>query len=301
MTAKVFDGRAKADEVLEKVKRLIDDVDDAEGIRTGWYADPPCLAIVVAGHDDASEVYIRNKIAACRKVGIKPITIRLDDQCTTEDVIRVVSDLNCNNFVDALIVQLPLPPQVNTRAVIEKIRPEKDADGFAVENQGGVYAGSDVGVVPCTALGVMDALTDPDAFGEEKLTGKRAVVVGRSTIVGRPVAMLLLQDDATVTIAHSQTENLAEITREADILVVAIGKPKFITADMVKEGAVVIDVGINRDENGKLCGDVDFESVKEKASFITPVPRGIGPLTVANLMFNTYFLWAQKYNDKNDD
>ena len=291
MTAQIFDGRAKADEVLENVSKLIAKVQEEQYYGNGIEAEPPCLAIVVAGHDDASEVYVRNKLKACRRVGIKPMVFYLDEQCTTEDVVRMVHSLNYNNYVHAIIVQLPLPPQVNTRKVIEEIIPHKDADGFTLENQGGVWSGSDTGVVPCTAMGVFDAL------GEIELAGKHAVVVGRSMIVGRPVAALLLQDDCTVTIAHSQTKNLAEITRQADILAVAIGQPKFITADMVKEGAVVIDVGINRDENGKLCGDVDFENVKEKASFITPVPRGIGPLTVANLMFNTYFLWAQQYND----
>lgn len=291
MTAQIFDGRAKADEVLENVSKLIARVQEEQYYGNGIEAESPCLAIVVAGHDDASEVYVRNKLKACRKVGIKPMVFYLDEQCTTEDVVRMVHSLNYNNYVHAIIVQLPLPPQVSTRKVIEEIAPHKDADGFTLENQGGVWASSDTGVVPCTALGVFDAL------GEMELSGKHAVVVGRSMIVGRPVAALLLSDDCTVTIAHSQTKNLAEITRQADILVVAVGKPKFITADMVKEDAVVIDVGINRDEDGKLCGDVDFENVKEKASFITPVPRGIGPLTVANLMFNTYFLWAQQYND----
>lgn len=292
MTAQIFDGREKADEVLKNVTRLIAHVQEEQFYSLGDEVDPPCLAIVVAGHDDASEVYVRNKLKACRQVGIKPVVVYLDEECTTEDVVRIVRSLNYNNYINAIIVQLPLPPQVDAKKVVNEIVPHKDADGFTLENQGGVWSGSDVGVVPCTAQGIFDAL------GDMGLSGKHAVVVGRSMIVGRPAAALFLHDDCTVTIAHSQTKNLAEITRQADILVVAIGQPKYITADMVKKGAVVIDVGINRDENGKLCGDVDFESVKEKASFITPVPRGIGPLTVANLMFNTYFLWAQQYNDK---
>lgn len=281
MTAKVLDGRALADKNLHQVADYISEVRKNTDLRA------PCLAIVIVGNHDSSAVYVRNKIEACRRVGISPISIYMDENCTEEQLINVIHSLNDNFEVDAMIVQLPLPKHINPKIVLREIDPNKDADGFALKNQGGVMTNDDATTPPCTAIGVMDALEGIP------LEGKHAVVVGRSNIVGRPAALYLLAADATVTIAHSRTPNLAEITRQADVLVVAVGKAKMITADMVKPGAVVVDVGINRDENGKLCGDVDFEAVKEVASFITPVPRGIGPLTVANLMINTYHLWLE--------
>lgn len=241
------------------------------------------LAVVLVGNDNASQVYVRNKIKACSEVGIKSFAYYLPSETTQEQLEELLKALAFDNDVDGILVQLPLPKHLNTDKALKLIPVEKDVDGFSEQNIGRL-ATNEESLVACTPNGVMKMLESKNI----SVRGKKAVVVGRSNIVGRPMALLLLNADATVTVCHSKTENLKKECREADILVAAIGKAKFITADMVKEGAVVIDVGMNRDESGKLCGDVDFDNVKERCSFITPVPGGVGPMTITMLMYNTY-------------
>ena len=241
------------------------------------------LAVVLVGNDNASQVYVRNKIKACSEVGIKSFAYYLPSETTQEQLEELLKALASDNEVDGILVQLPLPKHLNTDKALKLIPVEKDVDGFSEQNIGRLATNEEC-LVACTPNGVMKMLESKNI----SVRGKKAVVVGRSNIVGRPMALLLLNADATVTVCHSKTENLKKECREADILVAAIGKAKFITADMVKEGAVVIDVGMNRDESGKLCGDVDFDNVKERCSFITPVPGGVGPMTITMLMYNTY-------------
>ncbi len=241
------------------------------------------LAVVLVGNDNASQVYVRNKIKACGEVGIKSFAYYLPSETTQEQLEELLKALASDNDVDGILVQLPLPKHLNTDKALKLIPVEKDVDGFSEQNIGRLATNEEC-LVACTPNGVMKMLESKNI----SVRGKKAVVVGRSNIVGRPMALLLLNADATVTVCHSKTENLKKECREADILVAAIGKAKFITADMVKEGAVVIDVGMNRDESGKLCGDVDFDNVKERCSFITPVPGGVGPMTITMLMYNTY-------------
>ena len=240
------------------------------------------LAVVLVGENPASQVYVRNKIKACEEVGIKSYAKYISAESTQEEVERVVKALVADGCVDAIFVQLPLPKHLDSQKVLALIPAEKDVDGFSEENTGKLCMNEEC-LVACTPNGVMQMLK---RYGIET-KGKKAVVVGRSNIVGKPMAMLLLNADATVTVCHSKTSNLKEECLQADILVAAIGKAKFITADMVKEGATVIDVGMNRNEEGKLCGDVDFENVKEKCSYVTPVPGGVGPMTITMLMYNT--------------
>ncbi len=240
------------------------------------------LAVILAGEDSASKVYVRNKIRACEQVGIRSYSYYLPEDVSEGEVEELVQSLVDNDEVDGILVQLPMPRQLDSEKILKLIPAEKDVDGFSASNMGKLALKQDC-LVACTPNGVMQMLKrngiDP--------RGKCATVVGRSNIVGKPMAMLLLNADATVTVCHSKTPDLKEKCLGADILVAAIGKPKFITADMVKEGAVVIDVGMDRDENGKLCGDVDFENVKDKCSYITPVPGGVGPMTITMLMYNT--------------
>ena len=240
------------------------------------------LAVVLVGENPASQVYVRNKIKACEEVGIKSYAKYLSAESTQEEVESVVKALVADGCVDGILVQLPLPKHLDSQKVLALIPAEKDVDGFSEENTGKLCMNEEC-LVACTPNGVMQMLK---RYGIET-KGKKAVVVGRSNIVGKPMAMLLLNADATVTVCHSKTSNLKEECLQADILVAAIGKAKFITADMVKEGATVIDVGMNRNEEGKLCGDVDFENVKEKCSYVTPVPGGVGPMTITMLMYNT--------------
>lgn len=240
------------------------------------------LAVVLAGDNPASQVYVRNKIKACEEVGIKSLALSFDADICQSELEREIERLAGDDSVDGILVQLPLPKHLDEERILKLIPTEKDVDGFSAENIGKLSMNGDA-LVACTPNGVMKMLEEYGISAK----GKRAVVVGRSNIVGKPMAMLLLNADATVTVCHSKTVNLKEECLKADILVAAIGKAKFITADMIKEGAVIIDVGMNRDENGKLCGDVDFENVKEKCSFITPVPGGVGPMTITMLMYNT--------------
>lgn len=239
------------------------------------------LAVILAGENPASKVYVRNKIKACEFVGVKSLAFYLPEDCGEEKIIETVKSVSADDNVDGVLVQLPLPNGVNESKVLSFIPTEKDVDGFKPENLGNLAMNKEA-VIACTPKGIMRLLSEY----EIPLKGKNAVVVGRSNIVGKPVAMLLLNADCTVTVCHSKTRDLKKICSDADILVAAIGKPRFITADMIKEGAAVIDVGINRTETG-LLGDVDFDGAKDKAAFITPVPGGVGPMTIAMLLTNT--------------
>ena len=271
---KIIDGKSTAFETCEKVRLRVDSL-----LKSGV---EPCLAVIIVGDDPASRVYVNNKKKKCAVVGIKSLEFALPAQTTQRELLELIEQLNQNSLVNGILCQLPLPEHIDEKAVIEAIDPQKDVDCFCDVNVGKLWTGNAV-FLPCTPAGVMEMLRQYNI----EVSGKNCVIVGRSNIVGKPLAALMLQNNATVTVCHSKTGNLASVCRSADILVAAVGKAKFITADMVRENAVVIDVGINRDENGKLCGDVDFDAVKDKASFITPVPGGCGPMTIAMLMQNT--------------
>ena len=256
------------------------------------YGRAPKLAVILVGDDPASQTYVRNKLKACETVGITNMTVRMPAETTEEELLSTIDSLNRDDSVDGILVQLPVPEHISEVKVIEAIAHEKDVDGFHPLNTAALWQKrpNSSCVIPCTPEGIIKLL---ESAGCE-IAGKNAVVIGRSQIVGLPVAKLLLDRNATVTICHSRTAGLAEITRRADILVVAIGRAKFVTGDMVKEGAAVIDVGMDRDENGALCGDVDFASVEPKASAITPVPGGVGPMTICCLMENTIKCFLNK-------
>lgn len=250
----------------------------------------PKLVVVLVGNNSASEVYVRNKHKACGEVGIESEVIKMPEETTQQELLDVVKGLNEDRTVDGILVQLPLPGQINEKVVLRSILPEKDVDGFHSVNVGLLSIGDDC-YAPATPSGIIAMFKE---YGIE-IAGKHCVIIGRSNIVGKPMAALLLRHNATVTVCHSKTQNLGELTRQADIVIVATGHRHTLTADMVKEGAVVIDVGMNRNELGKLCGDVDFDEVKEKASFITPVPGGVGPMTITELLENT-ILAAQRHH-----
>lgn len=250
----------------------------------------PKLVVVLVGNNSASEVYVRNKHKACGEVGIESEVIKMPEETTQQELLDVVRGLNEDRTVDGILVQLPLPGQINEKVVLRSILPEKDVDGFHPVNVGLLSIGDDC-YAPATPSGIIAMFKE---YGIE-IAGKHCVIIGRSNIVGKPMAALLLRHNATVTVCHSKTQNLSELTRQADIVIVATGHRHTLTADMVKEGAVVIDVGMNRNELGKLCGDVDFDEVKEKASFITPVPGGVGPMTITELLENT-ILAAQRHH-----
>lgn len=272
--ALIIDGKKVSAEVKEQVR--------LETLELAKKGIKPGLAVIIVGDDPASRVYVNNKKKACEAVGFLSREYALPATTTQEELLSLVEELNNDKEINGILCQLPLPKGLDEKAVIEAISPLKDVDAFHAINVGKIMIG-DYDFLPCTPAGVMEMLRSYKIPVE----GKKCVVIGRSNIVGKPMAMLLLHENGTVTVTHSRTKNLADVTREADILVAAIGKPKFVTADMVKEGAVVIDVGMDRDENGKLCGDVDFENVKDKCSAITPVPGGVGPMTIAVLMKNT--------------
>ena len=269
-------------EVAEKIKLQVKDEISSLGIE-------PTLAVVVVGDNPASKIYVNNKKKACEYVGIQSLECIFQEGVTEAELLQIIDELNESACISGILVQLPLPAHINPETVIERIAPEKDVDGFTAANTGKLWLNKH-DIAPCTALGIIELL---DYYNID-IAGKHCVVVGRSNIVGKPVAALMLERNATVTVCHSKTHNLSDITRQADILISAVGKPQFITWGMVKDGAVVIDVGINRDENGKLCGDVAFDGtpdggkgVADRASYITPVPGGVGPMTVAMLMKNT--------------
>ena len=272
--AELISGKVVSAKVKDEVRKETEILAE-KGIKAG-------LAVVIVGNNPASRVYVNSKKKACEEVGFASYEYALPEETTQQELLDLVDVLNNDKKVNGILVQLPLPNQIDENAIINAISAEKDVDAFHPFNVGKIMIG-DFAFLPCTPAGVMELI---DSTGVE-IAGKSCVVIGRSNIVGKPMAMLLLHRSGTVTICHSKTKNLAEICRNADILVAAVGKANFVTADMVKEGAVVIDVGMNRLENGKLCGDVDFEAVEKKASFITPVPGGVGPMTIAMLMKNT--------------
>ena len=278
--AQIIDGKLVSRAVRENIKEKVDAI--PEGVRR------PGLAVIIVGEDPASKVYVKNKKLACEEVGYLSREYALPAETPEEELLELIDSLNADREIDGILVQLPLPKGFDEKKVIQHISPSKDVDAFSYVNVGRITVG-DADFVPCTPAGVMELLN----YYNIELEGKRAVVVGRSNIVGKPQALLLLEKNATVTVAHSRTRDLASVTREADVLVVAVGRAKFVTGDMVKDGAVVIDVGMNRDENGKLCGDVDFASVEPRASYITPVPGGVGPMTITELMKNTYTAYTR--------
>ncbi len=273
MAAQILDGKIMSAEIREKIAVRVKELKKL-GVTPG-------LAVILVGNDPASEIYVRNKGKGCEETGMLSRTIRMDGKTTQEQLEEEIRVLNEDPAIHGILVQLPLPAHLDEQAALAKILPEKDVDGFHLINAGHLMTGTE-GVIPCTPKGALYMIRSAGI----DLNGKEAVVIGRSNIVGKPMAMLLLQQNCTVTICHSRTKNLAAHTRRADILVAAVGRPRFITADMVKPGAVVIDVGINRVE-GKVCGDVDFEAVQEVAGWITPVPGGVGKMTIAMLLANT--------------
>ncbi len=270
----IIDGKAVSKAVRERVAKETEEL-KAKGVTPG-------LAVIIVGEDPASQVYVRNKEKACEEVGFYSEKFALPENTTQQELNSLVMELNERKDINGILCQLPLPSHLDDKEVINLINPIKDVDAFHPVNVGAIMIG-DYNFLPCTPAGVMELIHSTGV----DVTGKKAVVIGRSNIVGKPMAMLLLHENATVEITHSKTQNLAEVTSGADILVAAIGKAKFVGANMVKDGAVVIDVGMNRDENGKLCGDVDFDAVKDKCSYITPVPGGVGPMTISMLMQNT--------------
>ena len=270
----LIDGKAVSLQVKQQVKQECDKL-KTKGVTPG-------LAVIIVGDDPASQVYVRNKEKACEECGFYSVKYALDADTTQDELNALIDKLNKDEKINGILCQLPLPKHLDDKEVINRIDPIKDVDAFNPVNVGAIMIG-DYNFLPCTPAGVMELIHSTGV----DVTGKKAVVIGRSNIVGKPMAMLLLHENATVEITHSKTLDLKSITKEADILVAAIGRAKFVTADMVKNGAIVIDVGMNRDENGKLCGDVDFENVKDKCSFITPVPGGVGPMTISMLMRNT--------------
>lgn len=274
--AELIDGKLVAKEILEN---LADEI--------LFLGQMPCLAVIIVGQDPASQIYVNLKKKKAMELGFDSIVIEMPETVTQDELLSKIEELNNDKKINAILVQMPLPKHIDSDVVIEKIAPQKDVDCFHPYNVGKIATGNEPYVYPCTPKGIIRLLE----YYDIGISGKNAVIIGRSNIVGRPVAQMLLNANATVTICHSRTKNLSEITKTADILISAAGRAGLVTADMVKDGAVVIDVGMNRDENGKLCGDVDFESVKEKASFITPVPGGVGPMTICSLMVNTFDLY----------
>lgn len=273
MMAHLIDGKAISLQIKEELKQKATEYKE-RGIEV-------TLAVIQVGNDPASSVYVGNKKKACEFVGIRSLAYELPEETTQEELISLVNELNERADVNGILVQLPLPSHINEDFVIKTIAPEKDVDGFHPQSVGALSIGQK-GFVSCTPAGVIELLKRSNI----EIAGKECVVVGRSNIVGKPMALLMLRENATVTICHSRTKDLKEVTKRADILIVALGKPRFITSEYVKDGAVVIDVGIHRDENNKLCGDVDFADVEGKVEAITPVPGGVGPMTIAMLMNN---------------
>lgn len=269
----IIDGKKISAEVKDEIKAEVAKYKE-KGIQI-------TLAVVKVGEDPASAVYVRNKQKACEYVGMESVAYELKEEATEEELLQLVDTLNKDEKINGILVQLPLPKHMDEDKILNAIDSRKDVDGFHPHNVGKMMVGEDT-FLPCTPAGIIQLLKRTDI----ELEGKECVVIGRSNIVGKPMSMLMLKENCTVTIAHSRTKNLKEVAKRADILIVAIGKPKFITADYVKDGAVVIDVGIHRNENNKLCGDVDFASVEPKAYAITPVPGGVGPMTVTMLMAN---------------
>lgn len=271
---KIIDGKLLSSQIKNEAKSKVAEL-NGKGISV-------CLAVIIVGDDPASKIYVNNKKRACELCGIKSLEFALPKEASQKDVLDLIRTLNNDAGVNGILCQLPLPSHIDEKTVTDSIIPQKDVDGFHPENVGRMFKGSSA-LLPCTPAGIIEMLVRSGI----EISGKHCVVLGRSNIVGKPVAALMLQNNATVTVCHSKTENLKELAASADILISAIGKQNFVTADMVKPGAVVIDVGINRNESGKVCGDVDFENVSKIAQYITPVPGGVGPMTIAMLMQNT--------------
>lgn len=272
--AKIIDGKAVSQKVKDDVRNEVSEL-NSKGINVG-------LAVIIVGDNPASRTYVNNKKKACENTGIISEEYALPEDTTMEELLVLINELNNKKSINGILCQLPLPSHLDEKLIIENINPLKDVDAFHAVNTGHIMIG-DYSFLPCTPAGIMEMLK----FYDIEIEGKECVIIGRSNIVGKPMAMLLLQKNGTVTICHSRTKNLKEVTSRADILVAAVGKPYFVTDDMVKEGAVVIDVGMDRNSEGKLCGDVDFDAVQKKASYITPVPGGVGPMTIATLLKNT--------------
>lgn len=285
--AVILDGKAVSAKVKEEVKEEVEAL-KKQGVSVG-------LAVIIVGNNPASRTYVNNKKKACEAAGILSEEYALPEETTQEELLALVEELNHKDSVNGILCQLPLPKQLDEEAVIAAISGKKDVDAFSAVNVGHIMIG-DYSFLPCTPAGIMEILRHYNI----DVAGKECVVIGRSNIVGKPMAMLLLHQNGTVTICHSKTKNLKDVTSRADILVAAVGIPHFVTADMVKEGAVVIDVGMDRDENGKLCGDVDFAAVEPKASYITPVPGGVGPMTIATLLKNTVTAAKQQNGIKDE-
>lgn len=277
--AEIIDGKALRNRILEGLKAEVKNLEKK-----------PFLAVIIVGNDPASKIYVSNKKKTALELGFQSVVIEMPENTPEKVLLEKIEELNKNKEVNAILVQLPLPAHISTERVIETVSPEKDVDCFHPFNTGKIAQNARPFVYPCTPKGIIRLLEEYKI----PVAGKNAVVIGRSNIVGRPVAAMLTNLDATVTICHSKTQNLSEITKNADILISAAGSRGLVTADMVKDGAAVFDVGMNRDENGKLAGDVDFEAVKEKASFITPVPGGVGPMTICTLMTNTFELFRRQ-------
>lgn len=273
--ATIIDGKATSAKIRQQIKAEVEQFSKQNG-----YA--PGLAVIIVGNDPASQVYVRNKKKACSEVGFMSVEYELCEDTTEDELISLIHKLDLDTSIHGILVQLPLPKHINEKRVLLEISPKKDVDAFHPENVGKIMIG-DYDLLPCTPAGVMELISE---YGID-VEGKRCVVIGRSNIVGKPMAMLLLHKNGTVTVCHSRSRDIREICMEADVLVASVGIPKFVTRDMVKEGAVVIDVGINRLPDGKLCGDVDFEGVEPIASYITPVPGGVGPMTITMLLKNT--------------
>ena len=285
--AVILDGKAVSAKVKEEVKEEVEAL-KKQGVSVG-------LAVIIVGNNPASRTYVNNKKKACEAAGIVSEEYALPEETTQEELLALVEKLNRKDSINGILCQLPLPKQLDEEAVIAAISEKKDVDAFSAVNVGHIMIG-DYTFLPCTPAGIMEILRHYNI----DVAGKECVVIGRSNIVGKPMAMLLLHQNGTVTICHSKTKNLKDITSRADILVAAVGIPHFVTADMVKDGAVVIDVGMDRDENGKLCGDVDFAAVEPKASYITPVPGGVGPMTIATLLKNTVTAAKQQNGIKDE-
>ena len=270
----IIDGKAISAQIKDELKKKVEVLKETQGISV-------CLAVIQVGSDPASTVYVGNKKKACAYIGIDSLSYELPEETTQEELLTLIGELNGNKEVNGILVQLPLPEHIDEDAVIRAIDPKKDVDGFHPQSVGALCIGQP-GFVSCTPAGIIQLLKRSGI----EIAGRECVIIGRSNIVGKPMALLLLRENGTVTVAHSRTANLQEVTKRADILVVAVGRPKMITRDYVKEGAVVIDVGIHRNESGRLCGDVDYEDVAPVCSAITPVPGGVGPMTIAMLMNN---------------
>lgn len=287
MAAELIDGKKISQEIRKGLEKEVSEL-TAKGMKPG-------LAVILVGDNPASRTYVTSKQKSCRAIGMESVLIEYPADVSENELLEKIRELNADDSIHGILVQLPIPPHISETKVIETISPEKDVDGFHPINIGKMMTGQDT-FLPCTPFGVMEMLK----FIGVRTEGKHAVIIGRSNIVGKPMGQLLLNENATVTYCHSRTSDLKSFTKQADILVAAVGKAKMINADHIKEGAVVIDVGMNKDENGKLCGDVDFEDAKNRASYITPVPGGVGPMTITMLLYNTVKSAQKRLNDRNE-